>query len=156
MNTVELKRLRATRFRAKLRHLSPALIGLGTFVVVLIAATLWWSPWFSSSVSQAQATAPEIPANTPLNPAYPPNSNSQGIATASHSSPSTVPSEGASLPEHGATSPRHGSPLTTSAHAPRKTVPTATSAPPPVPAPKVQKHTPEGLDLDTPMAPPVH
>jgi len=152
MNTVELQQLRSTQFREKLRHLTPAIIGLGTFLVVLIGATLWYQPWSSPLVSAASATAPapEVATATSDNhgPATKPNSNSLPTAQAAPPSPSPVPSEGASPPARGATLPPHASP--------RKPVPTAASAARPVPTPKVQTRHSDDLDLDTPMAPAVH
>ncbi|HKO51970.1 MAG TPA: hypothetical protein VJV79_29880 [Polyangiaceae bacterium] len=151
MNTVELERLRSTRFRAKLRYLSPALIGLGTFLIVGVAAVLWCRPWSSSSVSPAPAAAPAAHNPVPTPQGTGSDSISSVIAQASRPSSSSEPSRGVLLPTHSAKAPRHPSPPATAARVPLKTLPTAPSA-----APKAQKHTPEGLDLDTPMAPPVH
>lgn len=158
MNTVELKLLRSAHRRDQLRHLSPALIGLGTFVVVLVIAILWWR---SPSASPARATAlpseslmavghiPEPPALVPN-----PDSNLKATAQASRPSPSTVPPEGASLPSQA--TPPHASPPPTSARAPGKASPLATGPALTVPSPKAQPRPPDDLDLDTPMAPPVH
>jgi len=157
MNTVELKLLRAAQRRDQLRHISPALIGLGTFVVVLVFAILWWRSPSLDPVDAAALPSKSVAmaANTQESPPPVPHLDStlKATAQAQSPSPSTAPLERAPAPVQGATALPHASPTPTSPRAPGKASPPATG---PVPAAKVQPRPPDDLDLDTPMAPPVH
>ena len=164
MNTVELRRLRFTRFRDKLRRFVPILIGLGVLLAAVLAAVLAAGIWRSSSSlsSRAPATASEVDAATQPNadrPASVANSNLPPTAEPLASLPLPAPSDRASALPSTATpqtqAPRQG----TSAHAPLKVAPSAapaSSAVPPAPASKAPKHPSDELDVDTPLAPPVH
>ena len=160
MNTVELKLLKSTQWRDQLRHLSPAIIGLGTLFVALLAAVVWWSPWSSAPITPAPDSALEsdvhaASADAPGSPSSPARSAaSSELTEPSVASPSPDPAPRGS-PTHGVSSPQPAA-VAVSARAPSKAPLQATSAVPPHPAPKAQPRPPEDLDLDTPMAPPVH
>ena len=162
MNTVELKLMRSTQLRDQLRHLSPALIGLGTLLVVLVVAVFWWQPWLPPTISPAQATALKSDVTSaskddavPVLPSANPIATSGPIAQPSAAAPATAPAVAAPRLD-GTRSPRPASAEATVAPASRNTASPAAGAALPPRAPKVQTRAPEDLDLDTPMAPPVH
>lgn len=158
MDTMELRRLKLTRLQDKLRRVGPALIGLGALLAAILAAAIWPPSWLSATPVPANTT--EVHAETP--PSNEPSaavtsSNLPGIAEPLAPVPQRVPSARALVPTP---APQTQAPLqVTSARASLKAVPlttTGTSASPAVRAPKAQKHPPDELDLDTPLAPPVH
>lgn len=157
MNTMELRRLKLTRIQDKLRHLGPALIGVGVLLVTLLAVAILRSSWLSTT--PVPATTAEVHAATPPTnePSAAVTRSNLRVVESLAPSPQRAPSARALVPT---IAPQTQAPLqVTSARASLKAVPLATtgsSASPSARAPKVQKHPSDELDVDTPLAPPVH
>jgi len=152
MDTGELRRLKLERRRARLRQWMPALVGLGALLFALLLAVVWRSlssPPTASQSAQAEATrqTPDVLPSTP---------------SVAHSPPSSQPAAPTSQPTAQVSAARASlAPSPPSAASSTKARPKApspasiASSTPSRPA-AVRERSSGDLDLDTPLAPPIH